>query len=286
MPFKKCKYRQQGKGKLGRYHATRQGTSVVRTAPAAASSASAAADRVGDERCGSGASDVDKSGSAGAIAAAVLVSMNPPVKQLARAEEAAQHGEISFLHHQMGSPGKTSDTETVQMITTHLDLPKGAGLQAVLRTLVRKKKHEEQQKTASISISRSSGDCTVQRPRRSGKPKVGLAAAKMFAHAVQMGMGPNIEAHCGGHPPLPGRPCSADFSKGCSGRRRQSQREAKACQREMFTVQKYRDEWGRDILRKLFLQVRMLQNIPENMVQDMIYPPSPESGSNSREPVK
>ena len=56
MPFKKGKYRQQGKGKLGRYHATRRCTSVVRTATTAASSASAAVDGVGDDRGGSGAS--------------------------------------------------------------------------------------------------------------------------------------------------------------------------------------------------------------------------------------
>ena len=78
MPFKKGKYRQQGKGKLGQYHATHQGTSVVRTAPAAASSASAAADRVGDDRGGSGASSVNESGSAEAIAADALELMNPP----------------------------------------------------------------------------------------------------------------------------------------------------------------------------------------------------------------
>ena len=59
---------------------------MVQTAPAAASSASAAANRVGDDRGGSGASGVDKSGSAEAIAAAALVSMNPPVKQLTSAE--------------------------------------------------------------------------------------------------------------------------------------------------------------------------------------------------------
>ena len=79
MPFKKGKYRQQRKGKLGRYHTTHQGTSVVQTAPAATSSASAAADGFGDDRGGSDASGVDKSGSAEAIVAAVLVSMNPPV---------------------------------------------------------------------------------------------------------------------------------------------------------------------------------------------------------------
>ena len=78
MPFKKGKYRQQGKGKLRRYHATHRGTSVVRTAPTAANSAIAAADGVGDDRGDSGASCVDKSGSAEAIAAAALVSMNPP----------------------------------------------------------------------------------------------------------------------------------------------------------------------------------------------------------------
>ena len=68
MPFKKGKYRQKLKGKLGRYHATRRGTSVVQTAPAAASSSSAAADRVGDNRGGSGASGIDESNSAEAIA--------------------------------------------------------------------------------------------------------------------------------------------------------------------------------------------------------------------------
>ena len=82
---------------------------------------------MGDDHGGSGASGVDESGSAEAIAAAALVSMNPPVKQLTLAEEAAQCGAISFLYHQMGSPGKTSNTSTVQAITTRLDLPKGAG---------------------------------------------------------------------------------------------------------------------------------------------------------------
>ena len=89
MPFKKGKYRQQGKGKLGRYHATRQGISVVQTDPATSISASAAADRVSDDRGGSGASGVDESGSAEAIAVAAPVLMNPPVKQLTCAEEAA-----------------------------------------------------------------------------------------------------------------------------------------------------------------------------------------------------
>ena len=117
MPFKKGKYRQQRKGKLGRYHATRQGTSVVRTAPAAASSNSAAVDRVVDDRGGSGASGVDENGSAEGIAAAVLVSTNLPVKQLTRSEEAARRGAISFLHHQMGSPGKTSYTATVKALS-------------------------------------------------------------------------------------------------------------------------------------------------------------------------
>ena len=116
MPFKKNKYRQQGKGKLGRYHATRRGTSVVRTAPAAASSASAAADRVGDNRGGSGTIGVNESGSVEAIAAAALVSMNPPVNHLTRSEEATRRGEIRFLHHQMGSPGKSSDTATVEAL--------------------------------------------------------------------------------------------------------------------------------------------------------------------------
>ena len=78
MPFKKGKHRRQGKGKLGRYHATRRGTSVVRTALAAAISASAAADGVGDDRGDSGAICVDESGRAEAIAAAALVLMNPP----------------------------------------------------------------------------------------------------------------------------------------------------------------------------------------------------------------
>ena len=136
MPFKKGKYIQQGKGKLGRYHTTCRGTNVVRTAPAADSSASAAADRVGDNRGGSGTSGVDESGSAEAIAAAALVSINPPMKQLTRAEEADRRGAISFLHHQMGSPGKTSDTATVQAITTRLDLPKSAGRQAVRRLIL------------------------------------------------------------------------------------------------------------------------------------------------------
>ena len=58
MSFNKGKYRQQGNVKLGRYHTTRWGTSVVRTAPAAASTARAAADGVGDERGGSGTSSV------------------------------------------------------------------------------------------------------------------------------------------------------------------------------------------------------------------------------------
>ena len=162
---------------------------MVRTAPAAASSSSAAADGVGDNRGGSGASGVDKSGSAEAIAAAVLVLMDPPMKQLTRAEEAAQRGAISFLHHQMGSPGKTSNTAPVQEITTCLDLPKGAGTQAIRRTLVRKRKRKEHKKEDSSSSSSSSGDCIVPQPRRPGKPKVGLASAKMFAHAVRMGMG-------------------------------------------------------------------------------------------------
>ena len=80
---------------------------MVRTAPAAASSAIASADEVGDDPGGSGASGVNESGSVEAIVAAALVSMNPPVKQLTRAEEVARRGAISFLHHQMGSPGKT-----------------------------------------------------------------------------------------------------------------------------------------------------------------------------------
>ena len=63
---------------------------MVRTDPAAASSASAAADGVGDKHGGSGASGVDESCSAEAIASATLVSMDPPVKQLTRAEEAAR----------------------------------------------------------------------------------------------------------------------------------------------------------------------------------------------------
>ena len=109
---------------------------MVQTAPAAASSARAAADGVGNDHGGSGASGIDKSGSAETIAAAALVSMNPPVKQLTHAEEAAQRGAISFLHRQMSSPGKTSDTATVQAITTRLDLPKGIGPQAVRRTLL------------------------------------------------------------------------------------------------------------------------------------------------------
>ena len=104
---------------------------MVRTATTAASSTSAALDGVGDDRGGIGASGVNKRGSAEAIVAAALVSMNPPVKQLTRAEEVARRGAISFLHHQMGSPGKTSDTATVQAITTRLNLPKGAGPQAV-----------------------------------------------------------------------------------------------------------------------------------------------------------
>ena len=98
MPFKKGKYRKQGKGKLGRYHASLRGTSVFRTAPAADSTASAATDGVGDDRGGSGASGADESGRTEAIAAAVLVLMNPPVKQLTRAEEAARSGAVIFLH--------------------------------------------------------------------------------------------------------------------------------------------------------------------------------------------
>ena len=68
---------------------------MFRTAPATASSASATADGVGDDCGGSGASGVDKISSAEDIAAAVLVSMNPPVKNLTRAEEAARRGAIS-----------------------------------------------------------------------------------------------------------------------------------------------------------------------------------------------
>ena len=117
---------------------------MVRTAPTAASSASLAADGVGDDRGDSGTSGVDKSGSAEAITAAVLVSMNPSMKHLTSAEEAARRGAISFLHHQMVSPGKTSNTATVQAITTCLDLPKGDGPLAVRRTLGRKRKREEQ----------------------------------------------------------------------------------------------------------------------------------------------
>ena len=135
MPFNKGKYRQQGKGKLRRYHTTRRVTIVVQTAHAAASSTSAVADEVADKRGGSGATSVGESGSAEAITAAALVLMNPPVKQMTRAEEAAKHGVISFLHHQMGSPGKTSDTATVQALTIRLDLPKGAGPQAVKITI-------------------------------------------------------------------------------------------------------------------------------------------------------
>ena len=136
---------------------------MVRTAPTAASSASLAADGVGDDRGDSGTSGVDKSGSAEAITAAVLVSMNPSVKHLTSAEEAARRGAISFLLHQMGSPGKTRNTETVQGITTRLDLPKGTGPQAGWCTLVRKRKRKEQHKAYSSSrSSSSSGDCTVQ----------------------------------------------------------------------------------------------------------------------------
>ena len=62
-------------------------------------STSAAADGVGDNRGGSGASGVDKRDSAEAIAAAALVLMNPPVKQLTRAEEAARSGAVIFLRH-------------------------------------------------------------------------------------------------------------------------------------------------------------------------------------------
>ena len=51
---------------------------MVRTAPAASNSASAAAEGVGDDRGGSGVSYVDETGSVEAIAAAALVSMNPP----------------------------------------------------------------------------------------------------------------------------------------------------------------------------------------------------------------
>ena len=102
MPFKKGKYRQQGKGKLRRYHATHRGTSVVRTAPAVASSASAAADGVDDDRGGSGTSGIDESCSVEAIAAAALVSMNPPVKQLMRAkhyQKGASENSLEFVPH-------------------------------------------------------------------------------------------------------------------------------------------------------------------------------------------
>ena len=58
-------------------------------APAASSTASAATDGVGDDREGSVASGVNKIRSVEAIAAAALVLMNPPVKQLTHAEEAA-----------------------------------------------------------------------------------------------------------------------------------------------------------------------------------------------------
>ena len=68
---------------------------MVRTAPATASSASATPDGVGEDRGGSGASGVDKIGSAEDIAAAVLVLMNPPVKNMPRAEEAARRCAIS-----------------------------------------------------------------------------------------------------------------------------------------------------------------------------------------------
>ena len=79
---------------------------MVRTAPAAASSTRAAVNGVGDDRGGSGANGVNESGSAEAIVATALVSMNPPVKNLTHAEEASRCGAIRFLHHQMGSPGK------------------------------------------------------------------------------------------------------------------------------------------------------------------------------------
>ena len=62
---------------------------MIRTAPAAASSASAAVDGVGDDRGGSGVSSVNESGRAEAIATTTLVSMNPSVKQLTHAEEDA-----------------------------------------------------------------------------------------------------------------------------------------------------------------------------------------------------
>ena len=67
---------------------------MVRTDPNAASSASAAADGVGDKHGGSGASGVDESCSAEAIASATLVSMDPPVKQLTRAEEVSRRGSV------------------------------------------------------------------------------------------------------------------------------------------------------------------------------------------------
>ena len=72
---------------------------MVRMAPAASSTASAATDGVGDDREGSVTSSVNKIRSVEAIAAAAMVLMNPPVKQLTHAEEASRRGAISFLHH-------------------------------------------------------------------------------------------------------------------------------------------------------------------------------------------
>ena len=76
---------------------------MVRTAPSAVRSTSATTDGVGDNCGGSGASGVDESGSAEAIAAAALVSMNPPVKQMTRAEEAARRGSISEEQRSVGA---------------------------------------------------------------------------------------------------------------------------------------------------------------------------------------
>ena len=72
---------------------------MVRTAPADASSASAAADGVGDDRGGSGVSGVEKSGSAEAIAAVALVSVVANIKLRGRRKRAK--------HYQKGAPEKS-----------------------------------------------------------------------------------------------------------------------------------------------------------------------------------
>ena len=190
---------------------------MVRTAPAAASSSSAAADGVGDDRGGSGASGVDKSGSAEAIAAAPLVSMNPPVKQLRRAEEAAQRGVIRFLHHQMGSPGKTSDTATVQAITTRLG------------------------RKLSGARSCENQNARTSRSQRAAAPAAPAAVTALCGDHEEPAnqMTDYLQPRClrmrcgwawGRGTPLPNRPRGGDCSEGRIGSRRQEQRAAKACQ--------------------------------------------------------